>query len=184
MIVFEKKQIVIVTPPHTGSGSLHRVCHAMGAHWVIGPTPDGAGFDHHCAIVGNAWKDYKIALVVRDPVERLVGLYYHYQWWCLSRGEEPLTLDDYVLHLDDVDDLYLSWFYRYTIARLMSTSRFEEVLRYENLASDVSRLLGTTIVLPPKKIEHPPACFVWSADLSQAAKRWIEDDSQLGRRCD
>ena len=60
MIVFEDRKLVIITPPHTASGNLHRACCKLGAYHVLGPTPDGAGYDHHCATIGEGWKDYQI----------------------------------------------------------------------------------------------------------------------------
>jgi hypothetical protein len=43
MILLQKQKLVIVTPPHTGSGALHKtLCTPeIGGIWVNGINPDG-----------------------------------------------------------------------------------------------------------------------------------------------
>jgi hypothetical protein len=49
MILLEDKKAVIITPPHTGSGALHRqLCGKPGRYWVISRSYEQLS-DHHGA---------------------------------------------------------------------------------------------------------------------------------------
>lgn len=182
MIVFEDRQLVIITPPHTASGNLHRACCKLGAYHVLGPTPDGAGYDHHCATIGEGWKDYRIACVVRHPLDRLIGLYEHHQHIAAMSNWEPVAWWQFVRMVLQQDS-GLSWFYRTTIAELLRQHRCEPtvLVEFDRLADDLREKLGLAVELPPG----------WTGDRDQSAYRsqinvclmieeWAAEDMTLG----
>ena len=108
MILLEREKLVIVTPPHTGSGALHRIlCKAdVGGIWVNGPNPDG-GIDHHYGAIHQGWKHdgYSVILLIREPYARKYGLYKHYVWWLEKQG---LTAEiPYSQYLDKTPGHYM-----------------------------------------------------------------------------
>ena len=176
MIVFEDRKLVIVTPPHTASGNVHRACcGTLGARWAIGPTPDGAGFDHHVARLSNDWLDYRVAVVVRHPVERLVGLYEHHQYLAKEAGWEPLAWWQFVaMVLERHRDL--SWFYTSTICELIGPLKVDFVLRHEHLADDLRDFVGADVSLPAREWERDWGPYLATPVTCLLAEHWGEAD--------
>lgn len=156
MIVLEDPKVVIITPPHTASGHLHQaLCERPQTFWVCGPTPTGRTVDHHYARVANGWADFRVALVWRNPLDRLVGLYEHYAWWESSHQRTPIQFPPFVTAVcrNDPD---LGWFYTWTIAKLVGSQRVDELIEFDNLEGDVTQLIGSPITLAPPNAKHPP----------------------------
>lgn len=156
MILLEDRQLVILTPPHTASGNLHRaLCGPwFGGRWVIGPTPDESGFDHHVMTVAEGWRSFRVAVVVRHPLERLIGLYEHHQHTAQLQGWEPIAWWQFVaMVLERNTDL--SWFYRSTISELLDRSKTQPrvVLKYETLNESLAELLGEPVDLPTDRTD-------------------------------
>ena len=179
MIVFETKRLIIITPPHTASGMLHRVSHAMGALCVVGPTPDGYGFDQHFCGRCVCWEDFRRVVVWRNPCHRLTGLYFHHQWWAANQGWDPISLEQFVRHVVTDDSEALSWFYRYNQSRWLGAGTVDDVIRYENLQNDFGRVIEASVRLPARPIEHPPHEHVWNDRLQDLAINWISEDERF-----
>lgn len=163
MIVLEDRELVVMTPPHTASGNLHRALCApsMGGFWAIGQTPDGKGYDHHVTQVSEGWRDFRVAVVVRHPLDRLIGLYEHHQESAKLNGWQPIAWWEFVaIVLSRHPDL--SWFYRTTISELIGDQVPDVILRYESLAADLEQLFGN-VVLPSGWTEQRD----WSAYYAQ-----------------
>lgn len=182
MIVFEDRKLIIITPPHTASGNLHRACCRLGAYHVLGPTPDGAGYDHHCATIGEGWKGFRIACVVRHPLDRLIGLYEHHQHIAAMSNWEPVAWWQFVRMVLQQDS-GLSWFYRTTIAELLRSHRCERhtPIKFESLQQELADKLGLDIELPPGWTADRD----WSAYRSQVnvclmVEEWAAEDMTLG----
>lgn len=180
MIVLEDRKIVILTPPHTASGNLHRaLCSPQfGGHWAIGPTPDGAGYDHHTTHLAEGWHDFKVALVVRHPLDRLIGLYEHHQETTRLAGWEPIEWWMFVaMVLERNADL--SWFYRATISELIGDTRIDHVLRYESLDVELIGLLGERVTLAPGWVDaRDLSAFLFHGDVCASAEWWGREDLQ------
>jgi len=140
MILLERQKLVIVTPPHTGSGALHRIlCKAdIGGIWVNGPNPDG-GIDHHYGAIHQGWKHdgYSVILLIREPYARKYGLYKHYVWWLEKQG---LTADvAYSKYLDKPPGHYmhqetqLQFYQRNELQgnQIVTTTEIDDVLAFE-----------------------------------------------------
>lgn len=78
MILLPRHQAVIITPPKTGSTSLHtQLCtERHGGIMVIGPMPDGHVGKHTFALPPDA-QGMRICVVVRDPYARFLSLLGH-----------------------------------------------------------------------------------------------------------
>lgn len=84
MIILPSLKTIIITPPKTGSTSLHKgLCAGGEAIWVNGFAPHGRCVDHH--VVGYA-PGYKLLITVRHPLDRLVSLYLHQCRYDASQG--------------------------------------------------------------------------------------------------
>lgn len=177
MIVFEDRKLVIVTPPHTASGNLHRACCRLGAYHVIGPTPSGMDYDHHVTTIGNGWLDYRVALVVRHPFERLIGLYEHHQHAAKLEGWEPIVWWQFVaMVLEQNPDL--SWFYRTTICQLIGNLKVDVLIKYEDLQANLERHLDLTIDLPPPEGPRDWSPYLAQPGVGLIAEHWGRDDME------
>ena len=179
MIVFEDRQLVIITPPHVASGNLHRACcDQLGAKWAIGVTPDGKGYDHHVTQIAEGWRDFGVALVVRHPLDRLIGLYEHHQQASRRHGWQPIEWWMFVaMVLENHPDL--SWFYRTTISALIGDTQIDAVVRYESLSEDLAELLCENVLLAPGWVDqrHWPS-FFRQGGVCAMAEWWGRDDMQ------
>ena len=140
MILLEREKLVIVTPPHTGSGALHRIlCKAdIGGIWVNGPDPDG-GIDHHYGAIHQGWEHdgYTVIFIIREPYARKYGLYKHYIWWLECWG---LAADvPYGKYLDNPPKNYihqetqLQLYQRYELqgTQIVTTTEIDDLLAFE-----------------------------------------------------
>lgn len=190
MILLPEQKKVIITPPHTGSGNLHlALCNERhGGRWVIGPCvlSQGNDYDHHVSVVPNGCEDYTVALVVRHPLSRLIGLWQHGrgwydehgpQWWCQRFGALPDFVEAVARQADG-----LSWFYRATICDLLQGQRVDELIRFESLADDVANFLGRAVDLRPAYLggNRPWQGYfaVRPRLLYDTAKRWAAKDAE------
>jgi hypothetical protein len=186
MIYIEDKNIVIITPPHTASGSMHK---GLGreAYWVLGPDPfSPESINHHCAKLHSSWKKredlgkrLKVYIVCRNPYTRLVGLFLHYEW-----SQDKGLIRDYLCWEEFVYNKHnLIWFFNKTITEFIKASGLEnyEIIRYENLEEDLSKILGHEVSLPSKY--HELVDFKeWYYDpklLKYVNDNWAKEDCEL-----
>lgn len=160
MIVLENKQLVILTPPHTASKNLHEaLCRPPhNGLWVVGRNPDGH-IDHHVSIASEPWLHFRIACVVRDPLERLRGLWVHHCISCRRLGTPALLWPQYVMSLSTERwGVLPSYLDHYTISRWLHKTALQEVIRFEALQEELLRVLGEPVELAPGWTddgEHP-----------------------------
>ena len=180
MIVMEDRKIVIITPPHTASGNLHKtLCKPpYSAYWVLGKwAKKQRKPDHHSAVVPGAWIDYNIALVWRDPIKRLGGLFLHLNWWrTKKRNKDSMTWDEFIEHVISGESSEVWEFYCARIADFVKNTRVDTVIRFSNLNDDINKLLCDTIALPPANHHELPA--IDSSNLTE----WAKPDYELLKR--
>jgi hypothetical protein len=154
MIVMDDRKIIIITPPHTASGNLHKaLCSPdFRGFWYVGPSPDDGSPDQHYAYIPNGKHHYHIALVVRHPLDRLVGLYWHYVYTCefLEKLKKWWDFHQFVMHVNNRNhDLF--YIYRWSINRLVreaeSEPEIDSLIRFETLQEDVNELIGEEVDL-------------------------------------
>ena len=175
MLVFESQRLVLLTPPHTASGTISRVSRHWDALLVVGPTPDGAGYDHHTTVVVNGWADFRTAVVARNSCARVVGLWRHHCWWSARQGWPEISLAEFV-ELVARDDAILSWFYRYSLRRWLGARQFDAVVHLETIEADMSKLLGAPFRLPPNMSMNRPWQVDWRNEFTTVLAKWLEED--------
>lgn len=183
MIVIPDKQIVIITPPHTASGNIHRsLCSPeFGGLWVNSPNPEGIP-DQHGHGLSAAWYGFRQVLVVRNPLDRLVGLFLHHEW---ASEHNPhlltrpgLTWVEFVEAVVTDDTTKLNWMFRWTITRLIEFAyRIDRVVRFESLQADLASHLGSTInIAPPYHDANPLADWFADPHIAEVANHWAYPD--------
>ena len=181
MIYFPDKNIAIITPPHTASGNLHKtLCSAdYGGQWVVGPCLYTGNINHHYCKIPTGWKHEgcKIVVVVRDPYDRLIGLYRHYEWWLKENEIENIkTFNQYVLERPD------SWIDNKTITDFLSDNGVEEytTIKYESIEDDLNRLVSTKVDLLPR-YHKPNVILEWYCQdevINEVNSGWANKDCE------
>lgn len=108
MVIIPEKEVLIITPPHTGSGSITKTFNQK----VYGPNPDG-NIDHHFASLHNSYLNWRKILIVRKPFQRLVGLYEH------AKQTMGLKGDYWDLFCYNTFAGNNNWFFGWTITKIM-----------------------------------------------------------------
>jgi len=137
MIYFPEKKKVIITPPHTASGNLHRsLCkEAYGGQWVLGPNPGGL-IDHHWTKVHRTWSDCEIALVVRNPLARFAAIWEHMYYF----KKIP-----WAVFLEKHRRNEMDCFCTYTISDWVRGQRVDTLIRFENLQESIDSFMGQSV---------------------------------------
>lgn len=185
MIVFANRQprVLVFTPPHTASRTIHQALQQAGGQWHWTETPDGAGYlDHHGCKPPAEYNDATIVLAVRHPLDRLVGLWKHWQTWYTERypkNKLPLTFEQFVVAVATDDDRKLSWLYRWTITRLCPPSvQPAKLIRYETLEQDIRAIAGRDVTITARFTEPHDWTTYYTTDLGrQAVAAWAWQDA-------
>jgi hypothetical protein len=179
MIVFPVEQLLIMTPPHTASKSLHLACGEQAeAIWQVGPTPDGENYDHHTVAIANHQCDWNRVVVVRNPFDRAIGLWHHLVEWNARHGDGCISFDEFATWISR--GCQLSWMYTTTICDWLGDVQFDSVLRFEQLEEDLNKLLGRDppVVLPKDKITQRGERYVYytKKETKDAIIQWASND--------
>lgn len=191
MIILPEKKIRIVTPPHTASGNLHKtLCVGkIGAIWFEAEhIPDNPGDHHVIKCSRQQWENYGVVLVVRHPLDRLIGLYKHLRFhWSveLSNSIPHCKSFDEFVGVVGSDLNIISWFYRYTICRLIGNQKIDYLVRFENLEVELSDILKENIsLLPAYPTKHDDWRLYYNEKTLHVAKKWAKDDlERFGYEC-
>lgn len=165
MIYLPNLNKCIITPPHTGSRNLHEALCKLGGIYVIGQTI-GGNVDHHYNKAHIEWLNTcEFYLVVRNPYDRLIGLYLHYRWHQENvLFVKPFSWPDFVYFNE-----FENWIFNTSITDYMKYSNVKnyKLIRFENLDADINQLIGNTI-----DIDQP---YHGTHDV----RKWYEDTSFL-----
>ena len=92
MIVLEDKEVVIITPPRTGSLMLHELlCKRRHSYWI-----ESTDKNRHTITIPNEFKRFRQMLLVRNPYPRLLGLRDELNEHLAIRQKRPLSLPEYI----------------------------------------------------------------------------------------
>ena len=207
MIYFPDKHMVIITPPHTASRSVHKALCSPEHEgiWVNGPTYHNI-IDHHYARTegllgvvthGNKPTDREIEVhvVVRNPYDRLIGLYLHHQWYLNTKKGQDISWEDYINHniTDEPHkrDSRVYWIHRKTISDILRDNKISHdypvfsqeysLIRYEQLKTDLSNLLECQVDVGVA-YRKPSVLEEWypSGELrDHVTKHWALEDCVL-----
>ena len=129
----------------------------------VGPNVDDQ-LDHHNAIVPNGLEDYRVALIVRNPWARLVGLWWHLTGWRRFNGDDCCGFDEFVHWVAAGRSDALSWFYISTIGEqyagpMRKAGVAFEAVPLETLSAWLAREYGDEC--EPSALKFPPALVEW-----------------------
>lgn len=130
MIVCQRQKLIVITPPKTGSTSLHNeLCRsAPDCLPVYTLDPEGSVSKHGVVVpVEFATVGYRVAVVVRDPLDRLVSQYTHWSNWQTSQGLAAPSLLDFLTSPPD------SFVFGWNLTRTLAGVRYDTVWRLETL---------------------------------------------------
>lgn len=188
MLWFKSLDMFILTPPHTGSRSLHTAAEEAGALRIHMPCPDGSEFtDHHGRrLPSGLTPDTRVCITVRNPFDRAVGLWWHLVehnrhggWGCsdfaeytrwLAAGKHPTA--------------ELSWMYLWSIDRWLDGLQQTQHLlpiRYENLVDDFRFYTGLSLKLPTATLNERAhwSEFYRSDDAMENVAEWAAEERKI-----
>ena len=163
MILLEDKKAVIITPPHTGSGSLHRqLCGEPGRYWVISKTYDIYA-DHHGTDLQFSWQNddnYSVYVVTRQAPDRVLGLFNHCNWYRKENQIGVLTFEEFI-----EEQPYLDWIYNTSITKFIRDNIPSHVdydlIDYEDLEFWLDAYLEIKIDWEPNILEESKRWELW-----------------------
>ena len=177
MIVIPSKQLLILTPPHTGSRVLHHVLctQVPGAIWCNGTTPDGLIQDQHTMMICPEFKFFTRYLIIRNPYERIFALWQHLVEWCRYNGDGCCSFKDFVKLVHEDCSERLSYMYRYTITRLLGDTEYQSTIDYPDLRVQIKSLFGVAIPEQPDKWRRELASY-YDENTLKLVEEWANHD--------
>lgn len=177
MILIESKRLVIITPPKTASTALfYALCCGWGGLLVVERSKTG-NVDHHNTELPGEATGWRVALTVRNPYDRLVGLYQHYCRWQSRNGWAAPSWTEWASRVivGEYDPLY-----HLTQSQFYSNNP-DVVIRCESLAADLGAQ-GINVPIPRRnesyRLPWPDYYAMLSADVRQAVGEWGRETCQ------
>ena len=163
MIVLHNHNALIITPPKTGSTSLHStLCEFNIGFRLDGPQGDNGEIDKHTSHVAFNYKDFSKFVVTREPSRRFLSLYEHYR-----RYKEDVSFDEYIKLWSNRE---LEWFYMWNLHRYVEGFESYKCLRLEYLESDLLDKIGISVTMYKHNVYN-------SFDPSKIVPSdWIDND--------
>lgn len=185
MIVLPNYKLVIITPPKTGSTTLHRVlCNdKFGGVAVYGSSVIANNYDHH---VTGTCDGYKVLVSVRHPLDRLVSLWFHYvrDESFYGRASPAFWLFANFVGRKEV----LPNFYLFNISNYVKPLKNYSVIRLEHLTEDLNKYgldcgeIHNEYITPFRDRNWRPYFGNKSSfeSLIEVLFEWAEPDAKLG----
>ncbi len=181
MLISHLRRFVYVGPPRTASTALHA--------WLSQPALCEARYmpDHrqHSSAIPAACLEYFCVASIREPLDRAVSLWRHYQENPGSRpGLEPLEFAAFLRALPG-----LPWMYRACQAAILRGVRLDAVVRFHRLGEDLARLpfVRAAGVLEPlaqinQTATRSPLADCYTVELEELARDYWREDCLLWER--
>ena len=173
MIILPEQKVVIVTPPKCGSTSLHEMfCVQQSSGLFV----VDAAHDKHTTIVPWNFCRFRLAMVVRNPFDRLRSLWLHWRRFVDARCE----FETFIHSLIKGD--ITNWFYSWRLVDFMDSivvgasgdsKGVDHVVRLERLQADL-RDLGLE-----GTVRHDNAASESLSNVrcgGRSIARWVERD--------
>jgi hypothetical protein len=143
MIILEDQEAVILTPPRTASEMLHRLlCRRKNSYWVCSTDPHGYQ-NRHSTDIPLEWKTYKRYIVVRNPWQRLLGLYEEHNRFRKFKNKPPWTFTEYLDRRSE-----LSWRHTWTQAHWAQGLEIDGVIHHDSIPEDLKTHLNINARVP------------------------------------
>lgn len=133
MIYSPTNKVIIITPPKTGSTSLHfSLCQAWNWVHIVGPQVDGHIEKHTLRVplfVKQQEADHTCLMIVRSPYARLWSLYQHWlNHWSNAAGTLEIFIRKIMIpQCHDFLGRPLSWYYHQAEVKPMEFIPMEEL---------------------------------------------------------
>lgn len=181
MIVLPKQELVIVTPPKTGSSSAHAVLCTpeFGGIYVEGPLPgDPIAIECHTFVVPRRYCNYRLAVLTRNPYARAKSLYAHARRYYGECRDLCSFVPDVLLAQRDI-----WWHWPVSVFARMA-SRFSgqssiEVVRLESVRDDLGRL-GIELADFPRQHVLADSTPDVTSEMASLVNLWASDDFRMG----
>lgn len=185
MILLYNKETAIITLPKTGSTSLfHTLCRPPHyGTFCIGPSGDDANYyDHHSVVLPQAGFKWKVLVVVRDPLQRLVSLWGHLAKEKLSNMQNPPTLQNFVDTI--ASNIHPFYFYQWNQSKILEKATYEyttiktETMEEQLLGLGILEYKGELLNLNTFNIGQKSKSYteVLSVAMIEKLKWWWEPD--------
>lgn len=186
MILLYEQQTAIITLPKTGSTALFETLCRVPYRGVfcIGPSGDDPKYyDHHSIILPQAGFKWRVVVVVRHPLQRLVSL------WAHLAKEQVMTFQPVTSLKHFVDAVSNKWyefyFYRDNQSTIIKDLKYNHIVKTENLEQnlidlgilyDKGDLLSSNQFDPTASLGTPPYKDVLTPEMIEKLKWWWEPD--------
>lgn len=181
MIVLPDHELVILTPPKTGSSSAHAaLCNAkFGGIYVEGPLPgQPVAIECHSFVVPRRYCNYRLAVLTRNPYARAKSLYAHARHYDRERrGLAGFVRDRLIARRHSWWHWPLSIYVG--LAKRFSGRRSVESVRLEFVLDDLRRL-GIVIDEFPREHVLEDSTSDVASDVADLVNVWASDDFRLG----
>jgi hypothetical protein len=180
MILLLERRICILTPPKTASDTLHRVFCA-GPPWnglaLVGP--HHGVIDKHYPHVPAEADGFSVLLAVRNPLARLVSLWFHKSRCERYDGHGGESFARFCERLAEGE--VQTWLWRTTIAELVGEQPIDGLLHVENLQADLATHGLQVAELPRHNVEwHKPWQAYYDEWLLSIVAEWAAADGKYG----
>lgn len=142
MILLYDKETAIVTLPKTGSTSLFKTLCRQPYYGVfcIGPSGDDPNYyDHHSVLLPPAPFKWKVIVVVRNPLQRLISLWGHLAKERVAQILDVPSLEDYIDIISTNSHPF--YFYQWNQTKILENVTYEYTLvKTETLESQLLEL--------------------------------------------
>lgn len=185
MILLYAKQTAIITLPKTGSTSLFEtLCkRPYNGIFCIGPSGDDPNYyDHHSVMLPQASFQWKVLVVVRNPLQRFVSLWGHLAKEMVMNMQNPPSIKEFVNIIGNNNHSF--YFYQWNQTKILEkanyqydiikTENMEEDLLEKNILSDRGELLNLNVF----NITQRTRCYkeLLDEDMIEKLKWWWEPD--------
>jgi len=184
MIVLEKYQTLIITPPKCATHSLHLgLCREpYGGVTVIGPSMGGGRVDRHTTAIPCEADDFSIVAVVRNPYDRLVSLWHHLVRFDAMHGRGTMAFYMFAAHVGRRDpntvagDPMYGWNLYNHLAGVPKRTKY---VRLESLREDLAAL-GIALDKLPHELasQRRPWQDYYDDGLLATVELWAKPDCE------
>jgi len=188
MILLYAQQTAIITLPKTGSTALFETLCRVPYRGVfcIGPSGnDPKYYDHHSIILPQAPFKWKVVVVVRHPLQRLVSL------WAHMAKEQVMTFQPVTQLKHFVDAVANEWyefyFYRSNQCDIIKDLEYDYIIKNEFLEDHLinlkilqhkGQLLSSNQFDPGMGSSTPKYQDVLTVEMIEKLKNWWEPDAK------
>jgi hypothetical protein len=185
MILLYEKETAIITLPKTGSTSLFEtLCkRPYNGIFCIGPSGDDPNYyDHHSVILPQASFQWKVLVVVRNPLQRFVSLWGHLAKEMVMNMQNPPSIKEFVNIIGNNNHSF--YFYQWNQTKILEKANYQyDIIKTENMEEDlleknILNYRGELLNVNVFNITQRTRCYkeLLDEDMIEKLKWWWEPD--------